>query len=301
MTKPLTHIQHPEDLILSGELWVVDALTNQANHISVKIDGAPAIVWGTHPQTGKFFVSTKSAFNKKKDKICYTIDDVRKHFKGVYELQDILITCLMNLPVTEGIFQGDFIGFGGEGQKSFTPNTLTYTFSKAPHQTIIVAPHTYYEVDSDTHMSQAVPHPLKGDLISTDDCLFIQPFVDRFQRDHRPFKINKSRWNFLSQKDAQSAIISINALIRSGQELDDQTLIDIIGDADLVNLYQLVISLKEMFMDDLIVYGSPTCSVGSERVLAEGFVIYSDHGDIPLKLVNRHEFAFNNMNYGKFS
>ena len=104
-----------------------------------------------------------------------------------------------------------------------------------------------------------------------------------------------------SLRKTHKVIISINALIRSGQELDDQTLIDIIGDADLVNLYQLVISLKEMFMDDLIVYGSPTCSVGSERVLAEGFVIYSDHGDIPLKLVNRHEFAFNNMNYGKFS
>ena len=78
MTKPLTHIQHPEDLILSGELWVVDALTNQANHISVKIDGAPAIVWGTHPQTGKFFVSTKSAFNKKKDKIILGKPSIKK-------------------------------------------------------------------------------------------------------------------------------------------------------------------------------------------------------------------------------
>ena len=41
---PLTHIEHPEDTILTGDLSVLDAFTAD-NHYSVKIDGSPAIVW----------------------------------------------------------------------------------------------------------------------------------------------------------------------------------------------------------------------------------------------------------------
>ena len=40
---PLTHIEHPEDTILTGDLSVLDAFLND-NHFSVKIDGSPAIV-----------------------------------------------------------------------------------------------------------------------------------------------------------------------------------------------------------------------------------------------------------------
>ena len=63
-----THLQHPEDSILSGDLNVLDWFTEEGD-LSVKIDGAPAIVWGTNPQTGNFFVGTKSVFNKVKIKI----------------------------------------------------------------------------------------------------------------------------------------------------------------------------------------------------------------------------------------
>ena len=52
---PLTHIEHPEDTILTGDLSVLNAFTTENNY-SVKIDGSPAVVWGTHPETGKFFV-----------------------------------------------------------------------------------------------------------------------------------------------------------------------------------------------------------------------------------------------------
>ena len=59
-----THLQHPEDSILSGDLSVLDWFLAE-DELSVKIDGAPAIVWGTNPQTKNFFVGTKSVFNKK--------------------------------------------------------------------------------------------------------------------------------------------------------------------------------------------------------------------------------------------
>ena len=51
-----THLEHPEDSILSGDLTVLDWFTSIDNDISAKIDGSPAIVWGTEPKTGKFFV-----------------------------------------------------------------------------------------------------------------------------------------------------------------------------------------------------------------------------------------------------
>ena len=66
-----THLEHPEDSILSGDLTVLDWFTSIDNDISAKIDGSPAIVWGTEPKTGKFFVGTKSVFNKKLIKINY--------------------------------------------------------------------------------------------------------------------------------------------------------------------------------------------------------------------------------------
>ena len=58
-----THIEHPEDSILTGYLSVLDWFVAKSN-ISAKIDGAPAIVCGTNPATGNFFVVTKSVFNK---------------------------------------------------------------------------------------------------------------------------------------------------------------------------------------------------------------------------------------------
>ena len=58
------HNEHPEDTILTGDLSVLDAFQSD-NHYSVKIDGSPAIVWGTDPENGKFFIGTKSVFNKR--------------------------------------------------------------------------------------------------------------------------------------------------------------------------------------------------------------------------------------------
>ena len=58
-----THIEHPEDSILTGDLSVLDWFVAKSN-ISAKIDGSPAIVWGRNPATGNYFVGTKSVFNK---------------------------------------------------------------------------------------------------------------------------------------------------------------------------------------------------------------------------------------------
>ena len=98
------HIEHPEDTILTGDLSVLDAFQSD-NHYSVKIDGSPAIVWGTDPENGKFFVGTKSVFNKRTPKINYTAEDVCNNHPD-FELQSILIRCLHCLPHTDRVLQG---------------------------------------------------------------------------------------------------------------------------------------------------------------------------------------------------
>ena len=70
---PNLHQQHPEDTILNGDLSAVDDLYSKGQ-VSLKIDGAPAFVWG-HYQ-GQFFVCTKAAFNKKKVRLCFNSDDI---------------------------------------------------------------------------------------------------------------------------------------------------------------------------------------------------------------------------------
>ena len=126
MTKNI-HIEHPEDSILTGDLSVLDAFL-MPQHLSVKYDGAPAIVWGTNPATGNFFVGTKSVFNKKKIKINECHSDIDKNHDG--NVADILHACLDNLPDHDGIIQGDFIGFGG--RQEYTPNTCLLYTSPSP-------------------------------------------------------------------------------------------------------------------------------------------------------------------------
>ena len=166
------HIEHPEDLILTGDLSVLDLLRTEG-HLSVKIDGAPAIVWGTNPATGNFFVGTKSVFNKVKIKINESHDDINQNHKGA--VADILHACLDWLPRQHGngIYQGDFIGFGGTDE--YTPNTITYQFDDIVEEEIIVAPHTYYTAESD--LRDAIAHPMMFIITDTFYCKFVKPLA----------------------------------------------------------------------------------------------------------------------------
>jgi hypothetical protein len=117
MTIQNKHQEHFEDLILTGDLSVLDFF-NSEYEVSLKIDGSPAIVWGTNPATGNFFVGTKSVFNKVKLKINESHEDIDTNHSG--NVAQILHCCLDSLPRTEYIYQGDFIGFGG--LNVYTPN-----------------------------------------------------------------------------------------------------------------------------------------------------------------------------------
>ena len=118
---PLTHIEHPEDTILTGDLSSLECMGSKGN-LSAKIDGSPAVVWGTDPKDGRFFVGTKSVFNKRNPKLMKSYDDIDANYEGA--LHEILTACFRWLPSRDKtIYQGDFIGFGG----THTWTCLLYT------------------------------------------------------------------------------------------------------------------------------------------------------------------------------
>ena len=103
-------------------------------NMTVKWDGAPAIICGINPENGKFFVGTKAVFNKN-PKVNYTTGDIRKNHSG--DLADKLSIALRELSRLgiKDVLQGDFlftqsdlksINIDGEKMISFTPNTITY-------------------------------------------------------------------------------------------------------------------------------------------------------------------------------
>lgn len=135
--RPLMHgadgFNHAYGALMGSHLHVKNG--KQSNAMTMKYDGSPAVVFGKHPDTGKFFVATKSAFNKN-PKINYTPEDIDRNHGHAPGLAAKLKDSLEHLPKVapkEGIYQGDLmysghdVHKGEDGSASFTPNTITYT------------------------------------------------------------------------------------------------------------------------------------------------------------------------------
>lgn len=282
------HLNHPEDEILTGNLSVLDCIYAKDSKLSLKIDGSPAIVWGTDPATGTFFVGTKSVFNKKKIMIAHSHDEI----DALYEnetVAHILHTCFKFLPRTDRIIQGDFIGFGG--WESFAPNTLTYKFAEEITEMIVIAPHTEYVTDC--HLRDAEVISYDDELVSTDGCKFFHAIVDRKRTSDTIPDINWDDFQWLNKKQAADACKTINRRIADGLELTDEFLCDLLGH-QLANLYLLVIDIKEYLMSNLIVYSEAQAYYDGEKTDHEGYVISNEFGMI--KLVDRPTFAARNFN-----
>ena len=143
-----THLEHLEDEILNngssgGEKAIkilkelgkyLSGLGGPSVAITTKWDGAPAIVCGTDPADGKFFVGTKSVFNARDPKICKTQSDVQRLYDGT--LANKLSTALRHLSKIgiKGVLQGDLMftddkkreTINGKSYITFRPNTITY-------------------------------------------------------------------------------------------------------------------------------------------------------------------------------
>ena len=144
-----THLEHIEDIILTqgyeggqavidyyrGLLVTLQGTSVEPLKVSVKWDGAPAVVCGTNPDNGRFFVGTKSVFSQS-PKINYTKSDIAKNH-GTEDLGQKLLKCLVHLKKLniQGVVQGDLLftdedlsrkPIGGKQHITFTPNTITY-------------------------------------------------------------------------------------------------------------------------------------------------------------------------------
>ena len=148
--KANTHLTHLEELVLTqgpegyqlARAFLLELLEtlkgNSKSRVqtSVKWDGAPAIFAGINPENGKFFVGTKSIFNKE-PKINYTKEDVRRnhgHAPGLVDKLEKALDYLPSLGINK-ILQGDFmfdeemldiIDIGGAPHYRFKPNTIVY-------------------------------------------------------------------------------------------------------------------------------------------------------------------------------
>ena len=289
-----THIEHPEDLILTGDMSVIDALFAPAD-ITMKMDGM-SLVWGTNPANGKFFVCTKAAFNKKKIRLCYTIDDILTHFGHQIEVVDILSHCLKYLPRTENIYWGDWLGFGRTN--TLNPNTITYVFPEHIPQKMVIAPHTVVNVQEE--MWSAVCQPLTEIFDDTAIIKWVQPSIDRLPSKQSAPKLDTSKVQFMTTKEANVAKQRINTLIKEGRELTDSNLFDILGCVYLTNLYQMIIEIKDDIMESMIINDAPRSFIFEDvETDGEGYVFHTEFGSF--KLVNREEFAYANFTDGRFN
>jgi hypothetical protein len=146
----LKHLEHAEDHPINAgkEGYTHAAKTLHAvhqamsgggkdAHITTKYDGSPSIVFGHHPTTGKFFVASKSAFNKD-PKLNYTPEDIEKNHGHAPGLVDKLKQALKHLPKIapkQGVYQGDVMHTKGDVKSNgdeyhFKPNTITYGVKK---------------------------------------------------------------------------------------------------------------------------------------------------------------------------
>ena len=147
-----THLEHLEDNILNDGsqggkeavafLRSLGEMLDQGSaeaRVTVKWDGAPAIICGVNPDNGRFFVGTKSVFNKVNPKISYSENDVdslyppgqlAEKLKDAYKYLSTL-----SIP---NVVQGDLLftddkyeaTIGGDTCVAFQPNTIVYAVPK---------------------------------------------------------------------------------------------------------------------------------------------------------------------------
>ena len=144
-----THLEHIEDIVITdgyeggkavldyfrGLLLTLKGTSSESMSVSVKWDGAPAVVCGTNPDNGRFFVGTKSVFAQNA-KVNYTKKDIANNH-GTDDLGQKLLKCLVHFKKLniQRVLQGDLLftdedivrkNIDGKPHLTFTPNTITY-------------------------------------------------------------------------------------------------------------------------------------------------------------------------------
>ena len=264
------HLTHLDELVLKkGKEGAIKTLqyisvlldmlksnTDRKINMTVKIDGAPAIICG-RDSYGKFFISTKSAFNAE-PLLSYSVADIKKNHGEAPGLIEKLIYAFNALKGVnfDGAYQGDLLFWPGLVQKyvisgknyiGFRPNTILYTFPEDSREAkdiakyqIGVAFHTKYDPSIDEEGKQRFVNKkfgvsaehLKSKTAFIIDALFENKagtislteeetnFVRRTLQNAESH-INLINFSFIDGKVADLLNIFINTKIKEGEFLTD--------------------------------------------------------------------------------
>ena len=185
----LKHLEHLEDEMLNygvagchAAVSFLEELARMLGHqadsrgfMQTKWDGAPSVICGTDPNSGQFFVGTKSVFAKS-PKLCITDEDVDQWYEGdLAEKLKFSLKYFKKLNI-RGIVQGDLLftdssrsveNIQGEKLYTFRPNTITYGIpvdhpigKKVGQAKIGVVFHTHYRGDDFQSMQALAGAPI---------------------------------------------------------------------------------------------------------------------------------------------
>lgn len=270
-----THLEHLEDMIFNeGFLGAQKALTYLENlrrmfdkgegesfKVTVKWDGAPAIICGTDPLDGQFFVGTKSVFAKTEPKLCKSAADIKKFYgeaPGLAAKLTIALKYLSQIGIG-GVLQGDLMFTPGDVQTNtidgeevytFTPNTITYAVPVASElgkriarAKIGIIFHTAYEGPSLPEMRASFGASVAGLTPSShvwfDDATYkdytgiasltpqenelISATIGKAALTLK--KINQQKFNVILNNPEFNAFIKpfVNSMVRGGEQVGEPT------------------------------------------------------------------------------
>lgn len=292
-----THLEHLEDSVfnygvpgaksavsfLKGLKNMLSGSSKSAVNITVKWDGAPAIVCGINPENGKFFVATKSAFNKE-PKLIYTKSDVDKYYDG--ELANTLKIALINLSTLgiNTILQGDFlfvksslksVEHEGEEYITFRPNTITYAVpadstlgAKIASANMGIVFHTTYAgktiADLKASFGADVSHLKSGKVWVTDAA---------FRDTSGAATLTKSESDYVD--------VRIDSLVDLIKTLDSKKVSLLIGDSKIQSYIKMYVNAKVKSGENISgtkKYATGLSAFIKERVTAEIEKLKTDRG-----------------------
>lgn len=189
-TQLIKHLSHIDELLYSTNddrkqllkfcNQIIYAIEKQniedtnITELTTKIDGSVSIVFGLHPQQQKFFIGSKSVFNKT-PKVNFSVDDIYvNHGKsaGLAKTLIYLFEILSKYKFTN-VYQADLI-FTPEtleiknGIAKFTPNTITYSLPAevVKGKKVGMSVHTIYRVSGSTTDELSLNHMVSSQLLT---------------------------------------------------------------------------------------------------------------------------------------
>ena len=256
----IKHLDHIEDLVflygLDGASKTIELMktiykdvdAHRSLLVQQKVDGAPSVIAGLNPENGKFFVATKSLFNKE-PKINYTNADIEANHGHAPGLVTKLKLALKYFPDTikKGqVLQGDMMFAKDdikqttiEGIKGlmFTPNTISFFIPKTSKlykvimsKQVGVIWHTVYS--GNTIEALSASFNINDNLIKrTKDVYVRTPMI----------QIDQAGWDKDQRKSMRNDLVKMETMYKN---MNKSFLKELIKDEELIKMIMTYMNVK---------------------------------------------------------